>query len=142
MIFAIVAVALALSQVELDLPPLDAGKTTASVTGSSLIEQAFTNQQSDVQVEGSGTVTKLLADDLKGSRHQRFIITLASNRTLLIAHNIDLAPRIDALAVGDTVYFYGEYEWNQRGGVLHWTHHDPRGHHVDGWLRHHNRVYQ
>jgi hypothetical protein len=93
-------------------------------------------------ITGRGTVTRLLADDNEGSRHQRFVLELPSGRTLLVAHNIDLAPRIDALAVGDAVAFRGEYEPNDRGGVLHWTHHDPAGRHPGGWLRHRDRRYE
>jgi hypothetical protein len=57
-------------------------------------------------------VTRILADDNDGSRHQRFILEVGGGRTLLIAHNIDLAPRVTGLKVGDTVEFHGEYEWN------------------------------
>lgn len=110
--------------------------------GDAAIEHAYANRLGSYQVEGQGTVVKLLADDNDGSRHQRFIVKLASGRTLLVAHNIDLAPRIDALAVGDTVGFYGEYEWNAKGGVIHWTHHDPQRRHPGGWLRHAGRTYQ
>ena len=103
---------------------------------------AYQNRQSDLQVTGVGRVVRLLADDNKGSRHQKFLLELASGQTLLIAHNIDLAPRIDGIRVGDTVAFYGEYEWNEKGGVVHWTHHDPQGRHPGGWLKHNDRVYQ
>jgi hypothetical protein len=103
---------------------------------------AFRNQQSDLQVRGSGVVVSLLADDNQGSRHQRFILELSSGQTLLVSHNIDLAPRINALRKGDSVEFYGEYEWNDRGGVIHWTHHDPAGRHPDGWLKHEGTTYQ
>ncbi|ART82375.1 hypothetical protein CBP31_06860 [Oceanisphaera profunda] len=103
---------------------------------------AYQNRQSDVQVEGRGRVVRLLKDDNKGSRHQRFLLALPSGQTLLIAHNIDLAPRIDTLKVGDTVAFYGEYEWNNKGGVVHWTHHDPKGRHPGGWLKHNGKRYQ
>ena len=106
------------------------------------LAQAYQNRQSDVQLEGRGRVIRLLADDNKGSRHQRFLLALPSGQTLLIAHNIDLAPRIDGLKVGDTVAFYGEYEWNKKGGVVHWTHHDPRGRPPGGGLKHHGRFYQ
>ncbi len=109
---------------------------------SAVLAEAFAQQRSDVQVRGRGTVVKLLADDLKGSRHQRFILRLDSGQTLLIAHNIDLAPPIKNLRSGDTVEFYGEYEWNARGGVVHWTHHDPAGRHAGGWLEHQGRRYQ
>lgn len=106
------------------------------------LENAYRTQARDHQVSGSGTVIKLLADDNAGSRHQRFILRLNSGRTLLVSHNIDLAPRIASLQVGDLVQFNGEYEWNAKGGVLHWTHHDPQGRHEAGWLKHRDRVYQ
>ena len=105
------------------------------------IGQAFKNGQSHVQVRGEGVVVAILPDDNQGRRHQRFIIRLASGQTLLIAHNIDLAPRIDALAKGDAIEFYGEYEWNEKGGVIHWPHHDPDGRHADGWIVHRGRKY-
>ena len=110
--------------------------------GTQVIAQAYRAQRSDVQVKGEGTVKKVLRDDLDGSRHQRFLLQLDNRQTLLVAHNIDLAPRIDNLRKGDRVGFFGEYEWNNQGGVLHWTHHDPGGRHVGGWLKHQGRTYQ
>lgn len=114
----------------------------ADTTDSRRIADAYLHQLSDIQVGGSGRVVKILADDIKGSRHQKFILKLASGQTLLVAHNIDLAPRLPDLQVGDSVAFYGEYEWNKRGGVLHWTHHDPAGRHIGGWLEYRGRRYQ
>ena len=111
-------------------------------SSDSVLENAFVHRLSNQQLGGRGTVIKLLADDNNGSRHQRFIVRLNSGRTLLIAHNIDLAQRIDSLRVGDEVSFYGEYEWNPKGGVLHWTHHDPQGRHPGGWIRHDGQSYQ
>ena len=116
--------------------------TSPSTGAESIFEQAYANQQSDVQVKGSGTVVRTLSDDLEGSRHQRFILKLDSGQTVLISHNIDLAPRINSLNTGDVVEFFGEYEWNSKGGVVHWTHHDPNGRHVAGWLKHRGRTYQ
>jgi len=106
------------------------------------LEKAFKNNQSDIQVGGSGKVIKILPDDTQGSRHQKFILKLNSGQTILIAHNIDIAPRISALNVGDHINFYGEYEWNPKGGVVHWTHHDPSGRHEGGWLNHDGKIYQ
>ncbi len=109
---------------------------------SDALDQAFTAEASGTQVTGQGTVTRLLSDDNDGSRHQRFILTLASGQTLLVAHNIDVAPRIASLKVGDTVAFNGVFEWNDKGGVIHWTHRDPGGRHQAGWLKHAGQTYQ
>ena len=115
---------------------------SGSASRDDAIGRAFANRASDIQVEGEGRVVRILADDLKGSRHQRFIVELASGQTLLISHNIDIAPRIKGLEEGDKVRFNGEYVWNAKGGVIHWTHHDPRGRHVAGWVIHNGKTYQ
>ena len=106
------------------------------------LAQAFAHRERNVDVQGSGVVTQLLPDDNEGSRHQRFILRLASGQTLLVAHNIDVAKRIDSLKEGDQVAFRGEYEWNPMGGVIHFTHHDPQGRHASGWLKHNGQTYQ
>ena len=119
-----------------------AGNSSSTLGTYTSPQSAYNNRQSDTHVQWEGTVTKVLRDDLKGSRHQRFILKLNTGLTILIAHNIDLAPRIDQLKKGDTVAFFGEYEWNSKGGVIHWTHHDPSGRHVGGWLKHDDNTYQ
>jgi ABC-type glycerol-3-phosphate transport system substrate-binding protein len=113
-----------------------------ATSGDQVFATAFEEHQSGIQVTGEGTVTRILSDDTEGERHQRFIIALASGQTLLIAHNIDVAPRVASLAVGDSIEFKGVYEWNDEGGVVHWTHHDPDGQHVAGWIKHDGIVYQ
>ena len=90
----------------------------------------------------SGVVSRILSDDNDGSRHQRFIITLGTGHTVLIAHNIDVAPRIGGLREGDQISFSGMYEWNEKGGVVHWTHHDPSGRYNGGYLLHNGAYYQ
>lgn len=106
------------------------------------IKHAYKNRQSDVQVQGKGKVIKVLPDDNIGSRHQKFIVRLNAQQTVLIAHNIDLAPRVKNIQKGDTIHFYGEYEWSEKGGVIHWTHKDPQNQHPHGWLKHNNTIYQ
>lgn len=121
-------------------PGVPAGQQV--VASDPVIARAFENRQSDVLVEGSGEVIRILADDTEGDRHQRFILRLDSGQTLLVAHNIDLAPRLSPLQLGDVVEFSGEYEWNDQGGVIHWTHRDPQGRHRAGWLRLRGETYQ
>jgi|GEM_PF-173941 len=112
---------------------------------NSVIMQAFDKKQSEVQVKGCGKVVAILADDNEGSRHQRFIVELEGvqpKHTVLIAHNIDLAPKVDGLKKADDVIFYGQYEYNQQGGVVHWTHHDPAARHQNGWIEYKGHRFQ
>jgi len=108
---------------------------------SAALERVIAEKKGNVQVQGHGTVTRILPDDTRGSKHQRFIVNIPSGQTLLISHNIDLAPGIHSLRTGDSVEFSGEFEWNPQGGVIHWTHHDPAGRHVPGWIIHNGKRY-
>ena len=110
--------------------------------GLDVIQKAFQSKLSNVQVQSEGRVKAILRDDNEGSRHQKFILSLENGLTILVAHNIDLSPRIENLRKGDTVEFFGEYEYSAQGGVIHWTHHDPQGRHEDGWLKHDGKTYQ
>lgn len=106
------------------------------------IMQAFRDQRSNVQVLGQGIVQRVLPPDNDGNPHQRFIVRIAPDHTVLLAHNLTLAEEIKNLRRGEQVSFYGEYEWNDRGGVIHWTHNDPQGRHADGWIEYRGRRYQ
>ncbi len=101
-------------------------------TGDLALRDAWRREARDVPIEIRAVVVKLLKDDRAGLRHQRFLVR-AAGLSLLVAHNIDLAPRAP-VQVGDTVRLRGEYVWNDKGGVLHWTHHDPRGRHAPGFI--------
>jgi hypothetical protein len=138
------AVALWLTRQPAEAPRESAREPAALTAGEAedAIAAAYANRESGVAVEGRGTVAKILGDDSLGDRHQRFILRLASGQTVLVAHNIDLAPRVEPLAVGDSVAFRGEYEWNDKGGIVHWTHHDPQGQHAGGWLKHDGRTFE
>lgn len=124
------------------IPAAQRNETTLSNNGVDTVKAAYEQRQSNVQVQGSGRVKAILRDDNDGSRHQKFILILKNGLSILVAHNIDLAPKISNLNKGDIVEFYGEYEYNPKGGVLHWTHHDPQGRHESGWLKHDGQIYQ
>jgi len=126
------------SQVQtLKLSSLSAGLATED---NAAVKLAFAQKQSHVWLEGHGTVKKLLPDDTKGARHQRFLVSISSQQTLLFAHNIDLAPRVN-LNVGDQLAFKGEYIYNPKGGIMHWTHHDPQGR-QSGWIKVNGQTYE
>lgn len=83
---------------------------------------------------------RLIADDDDGVRHQRFILDMRNGQSLLMAHNIDLADRVP-VGLGDRIRFRGMYEWNEMGGLVHWTHHDPLGIEDGGYIRYRGKVY-
>lgn len=141
---AAVFILLGLASIYVRMIPVGHKQSLSSIssTADKALSNAYQAQQSGVQVGGEGVVDRVLSDDDDGSRHQRFTLRLASGHTLLIAHNIDIAPRIETLKSGDRVAFYGQYEWNPEGGVIHWTHHDPNGQHVSGWLKYNGMLYQ
>ena len=94
--------------------------TPSSVARDQVIARAFVAQRSGVQMASDGVVERLLPDDNAGSRHQRFILRLDSGHHVLVAHNIDRAPRLRALKPGD----------------------DPNGRHSAGWLTHNDQRVQ
>jgi hypothetical protein len=112
-----------------------------SLTDLRILERAYQNRQYHLPVTQQGKIIRILADDIQGARHQRCIVELASGQSLLIAHNIDIAPRLPDLTTGETLIFHGVYEWNQDGGTIHWTHHDPQGRHEAGWLIYRGKTY-
>lgn len=121
----------------LNLQSLSSGRSTED---NAAVKQVFAQKQSHVWLEGHGVVKKLLPDDTKGAKHQRFLVTIAPEQTLLFAHNIDLAQRAE-VNVGDQVQFRGEYIYNPKGGIMHWTHHDPQGR-QGGWIRVNGQTYE
>lgn len=109
-------------------------KVPTAVSSETTIARLFAEHRSGELVEVEGVVERVLSEDRVGSPHQRFIVRLASGMTLLVAHNIELATRVD-VEPGDRVRLRGEYAWNPEGGVIHWTHPDPDGDHPPGWIR-------
>jgi len=104
------------------------------------LNKSFSKRDTGTWIEVTGFVKRLLSDDNDGSRHQRFIMDIGAGRTLLIAHNIDLVDRVP-LGLGDRVRVRGMYEWNDLGGLVHWTHHDPLGVEDGGFVRYRARIY-
>jgi hypothetical protein len=96
---------------------------------------------SESWIEASGLVRRLLPDDNDESRHQRFVLDMRNGQTILVAHNIDLAQRVP-IGMGSRIRFRGMYEWNNLGGLVHWTHHDPLGAEDGGYIKYRTRVYR
>jgi len=101
--------------------------------GAEAAQRAFERRVSGLVLTVPGEVERILEDDIRSPRHQRFIIRTRLGQTLLVSHNVELAPRV-RLEAGDEVTVRGRYEWNDEGGLLHNTHSRPRGQSF-GWIR-------
>ncbi|MBU0656677.1 MAG: DUF3465 domain-containing protein [Gammaproteobacteria bacterium] len=127
-------------------------KTPTAATGGTLqgsgnfqqavarIRSSTNNPDAKFWTTIKGNIVKTLKDDREGDQHQRFLVEISSDITLLVAHNIDLAPRVP-VREGEMVTISGEYVWNNRGGVMHWTHHDPKGRR-GGWIEYAGKRYE
>ncbi len=113
---------------------LDAGDQTEVIQSQNM-------QARKVEVTVQAPVYKLLRDDTEGLPHQRFLILLSNDTTVLIAHDLKMAPRVP-LKQGDIVRIHGEYIWNKKGGVIHWTHHTDTPRHEGGWIEFNGQRYE
>lgn len=102
---------------------------------------AQAQQMRKVEVTLTGRVFKMLPDDTRGLPHELWLMKLSNGTTVKIAHDTKLAPRVP-LSEGDLLRLHGEYIWNEKGGVIHWTHHDPRGTHEPGWIDFNGQRYE
>jgi hypothetical protein len=102
----------------------------------------FHNHQSNIEVTAEGSVVRLLPDRTSSTgTHEQFIIKLSSgDLTIEVEHNITIAPRVP-VALGDHVIVHGEYVWNAQGGLIHFTHHDPKGTHEGGYVQDNGKTY-
>jgi len=66
--------------------------------------------------------------------HEAFNVRADDGTALEIVDNVDLAPRVP-VSPGDQIGVRGELVRDSgRGPLVHWTHHDPAGHHPDGYI--------
>lgn len=96
---------------------------------------------SKVEVLFAARVKKLLPDDTQGLPHQRFLLELNNGTTVLVAHDTKYAPKVP-IQPGDIVTIQGEYVWNKKGGLVHWTHHSDSPRHRGGYIDFNGQRYQ
>ncbi len=114
--------------------------------GVAKVRQSFRAMQSKVWVETEGTVSRLLRDDTNpdNGRHQIFLLRLAPDLQVKISHDYDDAGYLDGLKVGDHLKLQGRYEFEERGGVIHFTHRAdrPTKNKPGGWIDFNGKRYQ
>jgi hypothetical protein len=103
----------------------------------------YQSARSHAEVVAGGTVTRLLGTKPGvSSPHEGFLMRLNSNcdLTIRVETNVDFTGQFP-LKTGDSVVVKGEYEYYSRGGVIHWTHRDPRGRHEGGYIETGGKFY-
>lgn len=103
--------------------------------------RAIDNKRAVHFVEGRDMkVITVLPDDTHGAQHQKFLVELKDGYTLLLVYNLDMCERVP-VQVGDRVGAGGMFIWTDRGGLLHWLHHDPRKNRPDGYVELNGKQY-
>jgi len=73
--------------------------------------------------------------------HESFDVRDDAGNRVEVIENLKFAPRLP-VAPGDRIAVAGELVLDSRSGPLvHWTHHDPRGFHPDGYIDFNGRRY-
>jgi hypothetical protein len=109
---------------------------TAATPNDAAVCDAYHAGRSRVEVVADGSVTRVFGvRSGRTSPHEGFLLALASGCTLVVRveANTDFTGTFP-LARGERVAVKGEYEFYPLGGVIHWTHRDPRGRHEGGYI--------
>ncbi|HZZ00143.1 MAG TPA: DUF3465 domain-containing protein [Candidatus Baltobacteraceae bacterium] len=121
-----------------------AGCAAQTSANDAAVCDAYNAGRSHVEVVADGRVTRVLGiQNGRVSPHEGFLMRLNSgcNAIVRVEVNTDLAGTFP-VSKGDPVTVKGEYEYYSRGGVIHWTHHDPRFHHEAGFIEIGGKTYE
>jgi hypothetical protein len=116
-----------------------------NAASNATVYDAWRTHRSYVQVTASGSVARVLGTRLgPAGMHEGFLLHLngAEGRglTVRVEDNTDLTGPIP-MSAGDDAVVRGEYIYDPRGGIIHYTHRDPRGHHPSGYVQVNGRLY-
>ena len=123
-----------------------AATTSSGGDDNGAIYDSWRAGRSHVEVTASGSVARVLGvRSGRSGAHEGFLVHLTGSSgrglTVRVEDNVDLTGPIP-LEPGDAVTLRGEYIFDRRGGIIHYTHRDPRGRHPDGFVRVGDRVYR
>jgi hypothetical protein len=110
------------------------------------VYDAWRTGRSHVEVTASGSVARLLGErEGPSGRHLGFILHLSGSAgrglSVRVEDNLDLTGEIP-IGEGESVTVRGEYIYEPAGGLIHYTHKDPRGRHDAGYVQASGRIYQ
>ena len=116
-------------------------QASSSSSSVSAAQRACATGAAHVEVHLSGTIARYLGTRYSQSgRHEGFLVrTRDFAAPLKIEDNVEITGFIP-MRTGDSVELQGQYECND--GVIHWTHHDPSGRHLSGYVIVNGRRFQ
>jgi Protein of unknown function (DUF3465) len=105
---------------------------------------------SSIEVRDAGVVVRVLGNrNSQSGVHEGFIVrvptrsndahTRRNMQTLRVEDNVDITGPIP-LGEGSAIQLQGQLECDDY--VIHWTHHDPRGRHMPGYISVDGKTYQ
>ncbi len=114
--------------------------------GNGIVYDAWRAGRSHVEVTAIGSVARMLGTRVGPSgAHEGFLLHLNGSAghglTVRVEDNVDITGPIP-LAEGKAVEVKGEYIFDSRGGIVHYTHRDRRGRHVAGYVLVDTKLYQ
>ncbi len=124
---------------------LAACAASAGDDANGAVYKAWATHASRIEVTATGSVARILGTRVGPSGpHEGFLLHLRGSAgrglTVRVEDNVDLTGPIP-LAEGQSVEVRGEYIYDARGGLIHYTHADPRGRHLPGYVRANGKFY-
>jgi hypothetical protein len=104
----------------------------------------YASGSSGVEVIAQGTVLGVLGtNEGPSGEHEGFLLGLKQDCDLMlrVETNVDITGPVP-VQDGQVVTVKGQFEDDAEGGVIHWTHHDPSGRHVAGYVEIAGKLYQ
>ena len=120
--------------------------TTGVTSDNGAVYDAWRAGRSHIEVIANGSVARMLGTHRgRSGNHEGFLLHLSGSAgrglTVRVEDNVDLTGPIP-LSEGQDVVVRGEYIFDERGGIVHYTHRDPRGRHISGYVLVDGKFYQ
>ena len=91
------------------------------------------------EVTASGTVERVLGVSTSPTGTHLGFLLRTKGLLIRVEHNESIGGSPE-LSKGAAVSLQGQYECND--GVIHYTHHDPRGRHISGYIITGGKIYR
>ncbi len=102
-------------------------------SGVHVVEQAYYAKKSDLMVEVTGEVVRVVRP-VKGSEgHQEFQLRLPNGQMVMVVRNASVEDRVP-LEASDRVPVRGKYQWTDLGGIIRGTQRDYSLDRMHGWV--------